>query len=49
MKKKIHPTYYPKAKVKCACGATFEVGSTKKEIEVLRNEVNRKDEDFLDS
>ncbi|MAF20185.1 MAG: 50S ribosomal protein L31 [Parcubacteria group bacterium] len=33
MKKKIHPTYYPKAKVKCACGATFEVGSTKKEIE----------------
>lgn len=34
MKKDIHPTYYPKAKVKCACGNTFEVGSTKQEIEV---------------
>jgi large subunit ribosomal protein L31 len=30
----IHPTYYPKAKVKCACGAVFEVGSTKPELEV---------------
>lgn len=32
MKPDIHPTYYPKAKVKCACGHTFEVGSTKPEI-----------------
>ncbi|MFC1734233.1 50S ribosomal protein L31, partial [candidate division KSB1 bacterium] len=28
MKTDIHPTYHPKAKVKCACGATFEFGST---------------------
>lgn len=34
MKKEIHPTYYPKARAKCACGHTFEVGSTKPEIEV---------------
>jgi len=34
MKKDIHPKYYPKAKVKCACGNTFEVGSTLPEIEV---------------
>jgi len=34
MKKDIHPTYYPKAKVKCACGANFTVGSTKPEIKV---------------
>lgn len=34
MKKDIHPKYYPKAKVRCACGNTFEVGSTKPEIEV---------------
>ncbi len=34
MKKDIHPKYYPKAKVKCACGNTFEVGSTMPEIEV---------------
>ncbi len=32
MKTDIHPTYYPKAKVKCACGAVFEVGSTKPEL-----------------
>ena len=32
MKSDIHPTYYPKAKVKCACGAKFEVGSTKPEL-----------------
>ena len=30
----IHPTYYPHAKVKCACGNTFTVGSTKSEIKV---------------
>jgi len=34
MKKDIHPKYYPKAKVKCACGAVFEIGSTKEFIEV---------------
>jgi len=33
MKKNIHPKYYPKAKVHCACGNTFEVGSTKEFIE----------------
>ncbi len=33
MKEKIHPKYY-KAKVKCACGNEFEVGSTRKEIKV---------------
>jgi large subunit ribosomal protein L31 len=32
MKPDIHPKYYPKAKVKCACGAIFEVGSTKPEL-----------------
>jgi len=34
MKKDIHPQYYPNAKVRCACGATFTVGSTKPEIQV---------------
>ncbi len=34
MKKDIHPEYYPKAKVACACGNTFTVGSTVKEIRV---------------
>ena len=34
MKEKIHPTYYPKAKVTCACGNTFTVGSTVKEIRI---------------
>lgn len=34
MKKDIHPKYYPKAKVHCACGNTFEVGSTLEQIEV---------------
>jgi large subunit ribosomal protein L31 len=32
MKKDIHPKYY-KASVKCACGNTFTVGSTKEFIE----------------
>ncbi|MFA4827529.1 MAG: 50S ribosomal protein L31 [Candidatus Shapirobacteria bacterium] len=32
MKKDIHPTYYPKAKVSCACGNTFYTGSTQEEI-----------------
>lgn len=32
MKKDIHPKYYPNAKVICACGNTWETGSTKAEI-----------------
>jgi len=32
MKKDIHPTYYPDAKVTCACGNTWNTGSTRKEI-----------------
>jgi large subunit ribosomal protein L31 len=34
MKEKIHPQYFPDAKVICSCGNTFTVGSTKKEIRV---------------
>jgi len=34
MKKDIHPKYYPHAKVICACGNTFEVGSTLPELHV---------------
>ncbi len=34
MKKDTHPEYYPKAKVTCACGNSFTVGSTMKEIKV---------------
>lgn len=32
MKKDLHPTYYPDAKVTCSCGNTWTTGSTKKEI-----------------
>ncbi len=34
MKKDIHPKYYNNAKVKCACGNSFEVGATLEKIEV---------------
>ncbi len=34
MKKDIHPQYYPEAKVTCACGNNFTVGSTKPEIRI---------------
>lgn len=34
MKKDLHPTYYSNAKITCACGAAFTVGSTEKEIHV---------------
>jgi len=34
VKKEIHPKYYPKAQVRCACGASFEVGSTKEYLEI---------------
>ena len=33
MKKDIHPKYYEQARVQCACGNTFSVGSTKELIE----------------
>ena len=34
MKRDIHPQYYPEAKVTCACGAVFAVGSTKPEFRI---------------
>lgn len=34
MKKEIHPTYYPKAAIQCACGKKHTIGSTKEKIEV---------------
>lgn len=34
MKAEIHPTYFPQAKVECACGNTFTTGSTKEHIRV---------------
>ena len=34
MKKDIHPKYYPKAKVTCACGNSFEVGSALEQITI---------------
>jgi large subunit ribosomal protein L31 len=36
MKEKIHPTYYPDAKVTCACGNSFITGATKK---LIRTEI----------
>jgi len=32
MKSSGHPRYYPKARVICACGNTWETGSTKPEL-----------------
>jgi large subunit ribosomal protein L31 len=34
MKADIHPKYFDKAKVTCACGNVFTTGSTKEEINV---------------
>lgn len=34
MKTDVHPTYFPEAKVVCACGRTFSVGSTSEKISV---------------
>ena len=34
MKKDIHPKYFKEAKVTCACGNTFTVGSTIEDIHV---------------
>lgn len=36
MKTDIHPKYYTNAKVTCACGNSFEVGST---MEIIKIEV----------
>ena len=34
MKAKIHPTWFPEAKVTCACGNTFTTGATVPEIRI---------------
>lgn len=34
MKKDIHPPYFREARVRCACGAVFTIGSTKESLEV---------------
>ena len=34
MKTEIHPEYFRDTKATCVCGATFTVGSTKKDIKV---------------
>lgn len=34
MKKEIHPAYFPSSKISCACGHTFNIGSTKGKLEV---------------
>jgi len=34
MKKDTHPQYYSKAMVKCVCGNSFTIGSTKPELKI---------------
>ncbi len=34
MKSDTHPTYYPEAKITCACGTTYTVGSTVEKMDV---------------
>ncbi|MEK7150209.1 MAG: 50S ribosomal protein L31 [Patescibacteria group bacterium] len=34
MKKDIHPKYFEKAVISCACGAKYDFGSTKEKINV---------------
>jgi len=34
MKPKIHPQYFTDAKVICACGNTFTIGSTRKVVKI---------------
>ncbi len=34
MKTEIHPKYFEKAKITCACGAVFHIGSTKENVQV---------------
>ncbi len=44
MKQKIHPKYYPEAKVICACGNTWTTGSTK---EIIRTDICSKCHPFF--
>lgn len=44
MKQGIHPTYYPDAQIICACGNTWNTGSTKK---VIRTDVCNKCHPFF--
>ncbi len=34
MKKDIHPKYYTQAKISCACGAVYAIGSTVKDAQI---------------
>jgi large subunit ribosomal protein L31 len=34
MKKDIHPKFYEESKATCACGASFDIASTKEKLEV---------------
>lgn len=34
MKQDIHPTYFPSATIRCACGAVYTVGSTVEDMRV---------------
>ncbi len=34
MKKDIHPKYFPKTKITCACGHSFSFGATKEDMKV---------------
>lgn len=34
MKKEIHPEYFKDAKITCACGTVYQIGSTKEDIQV---------------
>jgi large subunit ribosomal protein L31 len=34
MREKIHPKYFPDAKVTCSCGNTFTTGSTRETLHV---------------
>jgi large subunit ribosomal protein L31 len=34
VKEKIHPTWYPEARVQCACGNVFTTGSTLKAVSI---------------
>ena len=34
MKEKIHPKYYPEARIICACGNSYTTGSTSPELKV---------------
>lgn len=34
MKKDIHPEFFENAKISCACGAVYQVGSTSEDLQV---------------